>query len=626
MSLPPLPEYDVKPSDELILLPAPRAQTLGAAEFQLADGMCIALRADCAQDLLPIGQRLRDALHQYAQTRLQLTANALQGTGITLVISGPPDSDEAYCIDIRPAGVMVQAGTPHGVFHGVSTLMQIAQQRGGCWPALRIDDEPDFAQRGVMLDISRDKVPTMETLRTLIDLLASWKINQLQLYTEHTFAYRDHRTVWEHASPMTAEEVLELDAYCRARFIELVPNQNSFGHLERWLKHPQYNDLAETPAGGETRWGVRPPSGLNPRDPRSLELLRGLYDELLPNFSSRQFNVGCDETVDLGQGRNQALAAQLGTGELYLAFLQQIHREVSARGHTMQFWGDIILEHPSLVPRLPQDLIALEWGYEHDHPFASHALAFAESGIPFYVCPGTSTWNAILGRTDNMLGNIANACDNGLKNGAGGVLNTDWGDNGHWQYLPFSYAGFAYGAAMSWGVEANRGLALARALDTFAFEDAAGVMGELMLALGRVGHSLDGWLNQRTYNATPFGRALLMGREEIRQVYGAGEGVRGAAAQAAQSIGALVQRLPAARMGRGDAPLIAREVALAARLAQHGCARIALAAADHPSRSAEMQTDLRAILRAHRPLWLARNRPGGFSDSAARLRGLLKDY
>jgi hexosaminidase len=112
---------------------------------------------------------------------------------------------------------------------------------------------------------------------------------------------------------------------------------------------------------------------------------------------------------------------------------------------------------------------------------------------------------------------------------------------------------------------------------------------------------------------------------EIAQAYGTGEGVRAAAAQAGETIAALVPRLSAARMGRGDGPLIAREVTLAARLAQHGCARIALAAGDHP-KSAAMQTELRAILKAHRPLWHARNRPGGFSDSAARLRALLKDY
>src|SRR6185369_4793545 len=102
-----------------------------------------------------------------------------------------------------------------------------------------------------MLDISRDKVPTMKTLYELVDLLASWKINQLQLYTEHTFAYRNHEDVWKKASPMTAEEIRDLDEYCAERFIDLVPNQNSFGHMERWFEHPEYLQLAEAPNGYE---------------------------------------------------------------------------------------------------------------------------------------------------------------------------------------------------------------------------------------------------------------------------------------------------------------------------------------------------------------------------------------
>ena len=65
-----------------------------------------------------------------------------------------------------------------------------------------------------MLDISRDRVPTMRTLRLVVDLLARYRYNQLQLYTEHTFAYTKHPSVWEEADPLTAEEVRKLDAYC----------------------------------------------------------------------------------------------------------------------------------------------------------------------------------------------------------------------------------------------------------------------------------------------------------------------------------------------------------------------------------------------------------------------------
>ena len=92
---------------------------------------------------------------------------------------------------------------------------------------------PAFERRGLMLDISRNRVPTMDWLKTLIDALALLRYNELQLYTEHTFAYQTHGTVWKQASPMTAAEIREIDAYCSARGIELVPIQNSFAHLER---------------------------------------------------------------------------------------------------------------------------------------------------------------------------------------------------------------------------------------------------------------------------------------------------------------------------------------------------------------------------------------------------------
>ena len=136
-----------------------------------------------------------------------------------------------------------------------------------------------FAVRSYMLDISRDKVPTMGTLKQLVEILEKFNYNQLQLYTEHTFAYSKHEAVWKDASPMTAQEVRELDLFCAMHGIDLVPNQNSFGHLERWLVKPEYNHLAELPHGGAPLpWGgfKKDPTTLCPTDPASLEFLAGL--------------------------------------------------------------------------------------------------------------------------------------------------------------------------------------------------------------------------------------------------------------------------------------------------------------------------------------------------------------
>src|SRR5262249_10287444 len=150
-------------------------------------------------------------------------------------------------------------------------------------------------------------------------------------------------------------------------------------------------------------WGERHegPHSLSPTDPRSLELLRELYDELLPNFTSARFNVGLDETWDIGKGASRAACEERGAGRVYLEFLRKVHEEVARRGRSMMFWGDVILNHPERIGDLPRGITALEWGYEADHPFDVEGAAFAAAGIAHYVCPGTSTWNSIAGRVDN---------------------------------------------------------------------------------------------------------------------------------------------------------------------------------------------------------------------------------
>ena len=78
----------------------------------------------------------------------------------------------------------------------MATLRQLLREYGRRLPCLQIRDWPDFSRRGVMLDISRGRVPKLETLLELVEQLADFKINELQLYTEHTFAYRQHKSVW----------------------------------------------------------------------------------------------------------------------------------------------------------------------------------------------------------------------------------------------------------------------------------------------------------------------------------------------------------------------------------------------------------------------------------------------
>lgn len=619
-----------------ILLPNPQKITLNVGRVTLPDQQTIALDSTDAR-LKQAAVRLQQALARLASVNWNVvTGDTATDEGLTILLNRKVDKREGYRLTVAPGGITLQAHDEAGAFYGVMTLIQLLQQYGAALPVLVIEDWPDFPNRGVMLDISRDKVPTMDTLYDLVDRLAGWKINQLQLYTEHTFAYSQHPDVWSKASPMTPDEIRALDAYCRERFIELVPNQNSFGHMHRWFEHSQYMPMAETETGFTDPWGNWHdyPFSLTPTNPDTIPFLDGLYNELLPNFSSRQFNVGCDETFDLGQGRSKALVEEKGEGRVYLDFLLKIHQLVEQRGLTMQFWGDIILHHPELVAELPKDVIALNWGYESWHDFENECRVFAESGIPFYVCPGTSSWTTIAGRTDNAMGNIRNAVEHGLKYGAIGVLNTDWGDWGHWQPYPVSFLGFAYGAALSWAYQQNVEIDICAVLDTFAFEDKAGVVGTLAYDLGNtyqqsgvpiVNGSALFWsyhLPLEILSLTDLTGRFSYHRAQLEAV----DDLPGKLRATLAYIDQVMQPLDRAQMARPDAGLIADEFRLAADMLRHGAKRLLLIAGDAAISRADLCAELEAIEARYRAVWLARNRPGGLAESVARMEAACATY
>ena len=382
---------------------------------------------------------------------------------------------QGYELHISPDAVELAAADEAGFFYGQLTLAQLAALHDGALPAGVVRDYPDLPVRGVMLDISRDKVPTTTSLHALIDRLASLKINQLQLYSEHTFAYRRHQEVHAAASPLDAGEILALDAYCRERHVELVPNQNCLGHMNRWLAHERYRPLAIAPDGFTDPYGItRAPMTIEPNDPRSLELVRELLAELMPLFTSRRVHVGLDEAWELPPGRIDD----------FLSWAATLRGLPELEGREMLMWGDMVSGDPELVARLPAGVTVCEWGYDDWYPFDERCAILAEAGIPFWVAPGTSSWMSILGRVTNARNTCQRAAAAALAHGATGYLNTDWGDLGHLQQPVVSEPGFAYGAAVSWCLESNQNLDLGAALSTHVFNDATGKLADAVLSLG----------------------------------------------------------------------------------------------------------------------------------------------
>jgi hexosaminidase len=527
---------------------------------------------------------------------------------------------QGYRISLSPDRAEIVAADSAGLFYARQTLLQLRRVFPRNLPCLELTDFPDFPVRGVMLDISRDKVPTMASLRRIVDELAAWKINQLQLYTEHTFAYLGHETVWKSASPMTPAQIRSLDRYCQRRFIELVPNQNSLGHMYRWLRHKKYRTLSEAADGSITPWGFRWPGpfSLCPIDPKSLRLLRDLYAQLLPNFSSKLFNVGCDETFDIGQGRSKNACRRRGVAAVYLDFLKQIQKLVRHHDRRMMFWADVVLHHPKLIRKIPRDAIALLWGYEADHDFPGQAAVLRRAKIPFYICPGTSSWCSIAGRTANMLANQKNAAAAGIKNGAIGYLNTDWGDFGHLQPWPIFYPGLAAGACVSWCLKSNRDVSLAEILDAQVFFDSSKIVGGVLADLGNVYRAIGKLFPNRSAlfsllvpSSWPRDPMKSLTKKRLQN--------------ALKSIDAAIAPLDRAAMDRPDAALIRYEILLAAAMLRHACRKGLWRLTGRP-KSVELAGELRQIIAAHKKCWRARNRPGGLGDSVARLADNFGEY
>jgi hypothetical protein len=497
-----------------------------------------------------------------------------------------------------------------------------------------------------MLDVSRDRVPTRDTLARLVELCALARINHFELYTEHTFAYAEHEVVWREASPMTPDDVRWLDDRCTAAGIDLVANQNCFGHMGRWLAHEPYRRRAEAPDGFEPIPGYHmEPTVLAPT-PENAAFARALFAELLPNFRSRRVNVNCDETFDLGHGRSADLVARVGKERVYVDHLRRIVEPLASDGYSVHYWADIVRKDPALARELPDTARPVCWTYEapralegaarHLDPgigalldrlgvdveamsgFDMNTRPLADADVPFWVAPGTSAWDSLVGRIDNATANLLDASRTGRDRGAEGYLITDWGDNGHLQPPSVSFGPIAYGGAVAWCADANHDVDLADVLDEHVFHDSSGRLGTAVLELGRQ------WdrTGRHSFNGSPLQGALVPAAFS----FATGEVSATATAEVAERIDACAQEIERATPGCGDADIVRDELVQAARLARHGAWRL-LASVDGPAPDAEqLRADLADAIAGQRDVWLRRSRPGGLPDSIARLEATLATY
>ena len=420
---------------------------------------------------------IKDFLWQH----LSISANA-SDQGWLIVLQDDTIPAQGYQLNLASDRSLIRFRDAQSLYYALITLRLLKESYPQGIPSLSITDYPDYPVRGVLLDISRDKIPTLNTLYRIVDYLALLKYNRLELYLEgFAFAYPSFRRHWEgKETPITPEEIKQLDQYCRDRFIDLVPNQNSLGHMQAWLATDEFASLAECPKGSRLMGLIKIKSTLDVQNPLSLDLVKKMSDDLLPNFSSPKFNINMDEPFELGSCRNK----NQNKPKLYLDYVTKLNQYLQTKNKHIFMWGDVVSHHPELLSQLPPQITLLEWGYDALHPFAAAGRRYQQARRDYFVCPGTSSWTSLTGRTDNMLRNIDHAAQNGYLYGASGLLNTDWGDLGHWQYLPVSIPGFTYGAAQAWHVGSSAENHLPSFMNRHFFHDTSGVMGQLALDVG----------------------------------------------------------------------------------------------------------------------------------------------
>jgi hypothetical protein len=564
-------------------------------------------------DRLPLEQLAADLRRLGMRVR---TADAAAGDADVSIrrdrsVGGP----EAYRLGVGRRRVEIRAADDAGAFYAAQTLRDLLAVHGPRLPACRIEDRPDFARRGVYHDCSRGKVPTLDTLRQLVERLARWKVNELQLYVENVFRFRRHPEIGRGYSPFTPDDLLTLQEHCKRHHVRLVGSLASFGHMEKILRIPKFRRLAELPgyrghAGGTT---------LCPTDPAAVRFVGELYEEFVPLFEAEDFNVCCDETWELGRGRSRSRAEKVGVSQVYLEFLLKLRELCRRHAKRTNAWADIVMQHPHLLGKLPDDLVLLNWDYAAGGERIGRTREIAAAGRPFLVCPGTSAWQSHGSRLDNAVANVAAFASAGRKHGAEGLLNTDWGDGGHRNFLGASLHGLAHGAAHAWNGARVDDATFTERFCRRVFADADGGLAAAVRRLGRTGRDVG--------DGSGLYHALV---EPLLPRSGRGSRIDRLNAEGLERVVADLSArdfLPPPARGLDEFEKLAlHELALAARMDVLACRR-ALAAQRlraggrvRPSRLRRLADDTARLVKGFRRLWLARNRPSRLCDNLARFR------
>ena len=349
--------------------------------------------------------------------------------------------DEGYILDAGSDGIVILAETPRGRFYGVMSLLQMLgrDKKSIVVPLATLYDWPLQKIRGITDDISRGQVSTQENFKKIIRTLAHYKLNVYSPYIEDMFVFKKHPQIGKDRGALSPADVKELDVYAAKYHVELIPIFETLGHWENILAQPEYVKYAEFP-GAHT---------VNVSDEGVYKMLDEMIGEMSMAFSSPYFNMAADESWDVGLGANKERVAQSDLATVHSEHYKRVVDILKKYKKKPLMYGDIILNNPMILEKIPKDIIIVDWQYGVSDRYSSPDV-FRGAGFPYIVSPAVWNFTGPFPNYLNTFVNVQNFNRDGYLGGSQGILTSNWNDYGGETLRELNYYGYAWTAECAW--------------------------------------------------------------------------------------------------------------------------------------------------------------------------------
>ncbi|WP_299581880.1 beta-N-acetylhexosaminidase [Mucilaginibacter sp.] len=284
-----------------------------------------------------------------------------------------------------------------------------------------------FIVKGFHIDL-RIQVMTMDALKSFALKLSKAGINTIIMEWEGTYPFTKHPLI-PNRYAYSKDEIIGFINYCNLIGVDVIPLQQSFGHVEYILRNDRYKDLREDQKDFSQVCPLQ--------TEQDKALFTDLYTDLASTHTSKYIHIGGDETYLLGHDERCRLkAAKEGKSKLYIDYIKTLCDIVIKLGKTPVLWADIALKYPDAIKLLPKGTVFIDWNYGWEmNRFGDHQKLM-ESGYEIWGSPAlrSSPDNYFLTQWEKHFKNIHDFVPAVASLGYKGIVMTSWSTSG--QYSP----------------------------------------------------------------------------------------------------------------------------------------------------------------------------------------------